>query len=258
MYAIPICPSKRRFIRKTVDSYVEGGTLDDVLRNQQDYEYADLNQRIRHLLRREIAFVLLWETPGQLKKSRVTHFARIFGREIEIQVRDQNGGQDARSRCSDSDQIQSRPSSFEVDSMRTRKGSILALVATAALLISGAGAYAQPVTGWSPTPTLENLQTGLLEMISRLHLTHAQHEQVERIIANETMQLALTRGDHNLSVAGVFAQEHVIRIQARKQIASILTPRQTEKVAKQMIHDMEKRERWGEDPTAFFSIPATY
>ena len=142
--------------------------------------------------------------------------------------------------------------------MRNRKGPILALVATAALLISGSGADAQPVTGWSPIPTLENLQTGLLEMISRLHLTHAQHEQVERIIANETMQLALTRGNPNLSVAKIFAQEHTIRIQTRKQIASILTARQTEKVAKWMIHEMEEHERWGEDHTSFFSIPATY
>jgi hypothetical protein len=78
--------------------------------------------------------------------------------------------------------------------MRTRKGPILALVAAAVLLISGSGAYAHPVTGWSPIPTLENLQTGLLQMISRLHLTHAQHEQVEQIIANETMQLARLGG----------------------------------------------------------------
>jgi Spy/CpxP family protein refolding chaperone len=142
--------------------------------------------------------------------------------------------------------------------MTTHRRPILALVAAAALLASSSGVYAQPVTGWSPIPTLENLQTGLLEMIGRLHLTHAQHEQVERIIANETVQLALTRGNSNLSVAKIFAQEHAIRIEARRRIASILTPRQTEKVAKWMIHEMEERERWGEDPTAFFSIPATY
>ena len=142
--------------------------------------------------------------------------------------------------------------------MKTRKGPILALAATGALLISGTGAYAQPVTGWTPIPTLENLQTGLLEMISRLHLTHAQHEHVERIIADETIHLALTRGNPDLSVAKIFAQEHAIRIQTRRQITSILTPRQTEKVAKWMIHEMKEHERWGEDPTAFFSIPATY
>jgi Spy/CpxP family protein refolding chaperone len=142
--------------------------------------------------------------------------------------------------------------------MTTHRRPILALVAAAALLASSSGVYAQPVTGWSPIPTLENLQTGLLEMIGRLHLTHAQHEQVERIIANETVQLALTRGNPNLSVAKIFAQEHAIRIQARRQIASILTPRQTEKVAKWMIHEMEEHERWGEDRTAFFSIPAIY
>lgn len=142
--------------------------------------------------------------------------------------------------------------------MRTCQELILLLVAAVTFLACGSSAYAQPVTGWSPTPSLENLQTGLLEMIGRLHLTHAQHEQVERIIANETMQDALTRGNPNLSVATIFAREHAIRIQARRQIASILTPRQTEKVTKWMIHEMEEHERWGGDRTGFFSIPATY
>lgn len=142
--------------------------------------------------------------------------------------------------------------------MRTCNGSILTLVAAAALLISGSSAYAQPVTGWSPIPTLDNVQTDLLEMIKHLHLTHAQHEQVEQIIASETMQFALTRANPNLSVAKIFAQEHAIRSHARKQIASILTPRQKEKVAKWVIHELEERERWGEDPTDFFSIPAIY
>ena len=142
--------------------------------------------------------------------------------------------------------------------MRAYDRLVLACFAIAAVLTLGSGAYAQPVAGWSPIPTLENVQTGLTEVIGRLHLTHAQHEQVEKIIANETMQLALTRGDSNLSVARVFAQEHIIRLQTRRQIASILTPRQTERLAKIIIHHMEERERWGEDPTAFFSIPATY
>jgi hypothetical protein len=142
--------------------------------------------------------------------------------------------------------------------MRTRQGLILALVAACGLVIAGSGVDAQTMTGRTPIPTLEDLQTGLPEMISRLHLTHAQHEQVERIIANETMQLALTRGNSNLSVAKIFAQEHTIRIQTRKQIASILTAHQTEKVAKWMTHEMEEHERWGEDHTSFFSIPAIY
>ena len=141
--------------------------------------------------------------------------------------------------------------------MRNCNGPILALLAVAAL-IPGSSAYAQPVMGWSPIPTLDNVQTGLLEMIKHLHLTHAQHEQVERIIASETMQFALTRGNPNLSVAKIFAQEHAIRSQARSQIASILTPSQKERVAKWVIHELEERERWSEDPTDFFSIPAIY
>jgi hypothetical protein len=79
--------------------------------------------------------------------------------------------------------------------MRTRKGLILALVAASGLLIAGSGVDVQTMTGRTPVPTLENLQTGLPEMISRLHLTHAQHEQVERIIANETMISAIASTD---------------------------------------------------------------
>jgi Spy/CpxP family protein refolding chaperone len=142
--------------------------------------------------------------------------------------------------------------------MRTCEKPILAFVAVGALLASSSSALAQPVRGWGPIPTLENLQTGLLEMIRHLNLTHAQHEQVERIIANETMQLSLARGNPNLSVAQILVQEQTVRIQARRQIDSILTPRQKEKVAKRMIHEMEEQQRWGEDTTGFFSIPATY
>ncbi len=142
--------------------------------------------------------------------------------------------------------------------MRMCEGPILALVAVGALLACSSSGGAQPVTGWGPIPTLENLQTGLLEMIRHLNLTHAQHEQVERIIANETMQLSLTRGNPNLSVAKILVQEQTIRVLARRQIDSILTPRQKEKVAKRMIHEMEEQQRWGEDHTEFFSIPATY
>jgi Spy/CpxP family protein refolding chaperone len=142
--------------------------------------------------------------------------------------------------------------------MKICNGSILTLVAAAALVISGSSAYAQPVTGWRPIPTLDNVQTDLLGIIKHLHLTHAQHEQVDRIIATETMQFALARGNPNFSVAKIFAQEHAIRSQARKEIASILTPRQKEKIARWVIHEMEERERWGEDPTDFFSIPAIY
>jgi Spy/CpxP family protein refolding chaperone len=142
--------------------------------------------------------------------------------------------------------------------VRARIGSILTLVAAAAFLMSGSSAFGQPVTGWSPIPTLDNVQTDLLGMIKRLHLTHEQHEQVDRIIATETMQFALTRGNPNLSVEKIFSQQHAIRSQARKEIASILTPRQKEKVAKWVIHEMEERERWAEDPADFFSIPAIY
>lgn len=138
--------------------------------------------------------------------------------------------------------------------MRILEGPILALAA--AFLASSSGAQAQPPV--TPIPTLENLQTGLMEMISRLHLTHTQHEQVERIITNEAVELSLTRENPNLPVAGIFAQEHSIRLQTRRQIEAILTPRQIEKVMKLMIHDMEERQRWGHDPTAFFSIPSTY
>jgi hypothetical protein len=142
--------------------------------------------------------------------------------------------------------------------MRTCNGSILMLVAAAALLIPGFRAQSQPVTGWSPIPTLDDVHTDLLGVIKRLHLTQAQHAQVDQIIANETMQFALTRENPNLSVAKIIAEQHAIRSQARKQIAAILTPSQKEKVAKWVIHELEERERWGEDPADFFSIPAIY
>jgi len=142
--------------------------------------------------------------------------------------------------------------------MKSCKATVLGFVAVTVLLSSNSAAYAQPVAGATTVPTLVNLHTRLLEVLGRLHLTHAQHEQVERIIANETVQLALTRGNPNLSVAKVFSQESVIRLQAHRQIASLLTARQTEKVAEWMIHEMKEQERWGEDHTTFFSIPATY
>ena len=141
---------------------------------------------------------------------------------------------------------------------RPGQAEILALVAATAILISGSRAYAQPVTGRTALPTLESLSSGLLEVISQLRLTHEQHEQVERIIQNETIQLARTRANPNLSVAKIFAQEHVVRMQARRQIAALLTARQAEKVAKIILHDMEQTQRFGYDHSAFFSIPDTY
>lgn len=142
--------------------------------------------------------------------------------------------------------------------MRIHRGQLPALIASAALLTFCSRANGQPVTGWAPIPTLENVQTGLLEVLSKAHLTHAQHEEVERIIANETFQLALARGNENLSVAKVFAREHAVRLQARRQIEALLSPAQKLRVAKYIIHEMEEDERWGEDRTHYFSIPATY
>jgi hypothetical protein len=142
--------------------------------------------------------------------------------------------------------------------MKLFKATILAFVAVMFLLSSNSAAYAQSAPGVYRLPTLENVQTELPELLGRLHLTHAQHEQVERIIANETFQLALTRGNSNLSVAKIFSQENAIRIQTRRQIAALLTARQAERVAKWVIHELKERERWGEDRTEVFSIPAAY
>src|SRR5579871_73994 len=104
---------------------------------------------------------------------------------------------------------------MEMWPMRRRDESMLAVIAAAVLVACSATAYSQPVTGWGPIPNMQNVQTGLLEVISHLRLTHAQHEQIERIIANETMQLALARGNSNLSVAKIFIREDAIRIEAR-------------------------------------------
>jgi hypothetical protein len=131
-------------------------------------------------------------------------------------------------------------------------------ILAAAVLAPHSPLKAQPFTGWAPIPTLENVQTGLLHVLSKIHLTHAQHEQVERIIANETFQLALARGNESLSVARVFAREQAVRLEARRQIEALLTPNQKLHVAKYIVHEMEEDERRGEDRTHFFSIPATY
>jgi hypothetical protein len=53
-------------------------------------------------------------------------------------------------------------------------------------------------------------------------------------MAGEALQLQMARGNPHLSVAWVFAQEQVIRIQTRRQIASMLSPKQKQKVAKLM------------------------
>src|SRR5215472_7138590 len=100
--------------------------------------------------------------------------------------------------------------------MSRHQGVILALVATAATLLSSSPACGQPVTGYSPVPSVEDVSTDLVRMVNRLDLTREQHEQLERIIANETMQFWLTRANPNLSVAKIFIQEHAIRLQARR------------------------------------------
>ena len=79
-------------------------------------------------------------------------------------------------------------------------------------------------------------------MLERLHLTHAQREQVEQIMAGEALQLQMARGNPNLSVASVFAQEQAIRLQTRRQIASMLSPKQRQKVTELMTRRAMKLE----------------
>lgn len=140
--------------------------------------------------------------------------------------------------------------------MSTRRGPFLALAAAAIVLASSVGADAQVAA--SLIPRLEAVQSGLIDRIDHLHLTHSQHEQVERIIADEAAQLWLLRGNPNLSVAKIFTEEQAIRVAARRQIVALLTAKQVEKLTKMMIHEIEEGQRWGHDQTGFFSIPSIY
>jgi Spy/CpxP family protein refolding chaperone len=128
------------------------------------------------------------------------------------------------------------------------KGMITALVVTGFFITSPPSLCAEAGAGVIQTgpgmyaPTLETLQRGLEDMLDRLGLTHAQREQVEQIMAGEAMQLQMTRGNPNLSVAQVFTQEQKIRIQTRRQIASMLSPKQTQKLTEFMMRKIVKSE----------------
>jgi hypothetical protein len=139
--------------------------------------------------------------------------AFAYSHQFRCQNREADGIE-ARVFYSGQSQFQASSGCMEANFVRTRRGPIRTLVLAAALLTSSPGAYAQLAA--DRTPTLEMLQTGLREMISRLKLTHLQHEQVERIIANAAIQLQLTRENSSLSVAGVLAQQQTIRIQTRR------------------------------------------
>ena|SRR5579864_8849266 len=128
------------------------------------------------------------------------------------------------------------------------KGVIPALVVTGFFITSRPSLCAEAGTGVIQTgpgiraPSLEMLQTGLEDMLDRLGLTHAQREHVEQIMAGEPMQLQMTRGNPNLSVAQVFTQEQEIRIQTRRQIASMLSSKQTQKLMELMMRRIVKSE----------------
>jgi hypothetical protein len=128
------------------------------------------------------------------------------------------------------------------------KGVIPALVVTGLLITFRPSQCAEAGTGviqMGPgvrAPSLEMLQTGLEDMLDRLGLTHAQREQVEQIMAGEALQLQMTRGNPNLSVAQVFTKEQEIRIQTRRQIASMLNLKQTQRLTELMIRRIVRTE----------------
>lgn len=133
------------------------------------------------------------------------------------------------------------------------RGPILALVVTSFFitprhsLCAEAGAGVIHMGPRVRAPNLEALQIGLEDTLERLNLTHAQREQVEQIMAGEALQLQMARGNQNLSVAGVFSQEQAIRVQTRRQIASILSPKQKQKVTKLMTRRAVKLENRAND-----------
>ena len=54
------------------------------------------------------------------------------------------------------------------------------------------------------------------------------------------MQLQMTRGNSDLSVAQVFVREHAVRTQTRRQIVSILSAKQTQKFTELMVRSAAK------------------
>jgi Spy/CpxP family protein refolding chaperone len=66
-------------------------------------------------------------------------------------------------------------------------------------------------------------------------------------MAGEALQLQMAHGNPNLAVARVFAQEQAIRLQTRKQIASMLSPKQRQKVTELMTRRAVKLENRAND-----------
>jgi Spy/CpxP family protein refolding chaperone len=136
---------------------------------------------------------------------------------------------------------------------KMKKGSILALVVTGFFFTSRPGLSAEAGTGvrqvspGMPVPTLETEPRRLEDLLDRVKLTHAQRERVEQIMEGEAVQLQLARGNPNLSVARVFAQEQAIRIQTRRQISAILTAKQTQELTELILHRRVKLENQIED-----------
>ncbi len=128
------------------------------------------------------------------------------------------------------------------------KGVIPALVVTGLLISFRPSMCAEAGTGVIQTgpgmrvPSLEIQQTGLEDTLDRLGLTHAQREQVEQIMAGEALQIQMTRGNPDLSVAQVFTKEQEIRIQTRRQIASMLNPKQKQRLTELMIRRIVRTE----------------
>lgn len=66
-------------------------------------------------------------------------------------------------------------------------------------------------------------------------------------MASEALQLQAVRRNPNLSVAKVFGREQAIRLQTRRQIASMLSPKQAHKVAELMTRRAVRLENRAND-----------
>jgi Spy/CpxP family protein refolding chaperone len=133
------------------------------------------------------------------------------------------------------------------------KGPILGLLVTGFFTTTRLSLCAEAGAGVIQTgpgvraPSLETSQIRLEDMLDRLNLTHAQRERVEQIMAGEALQLQMARGNPNLSVARVFTQEQVVRIQTQRQIASMLSPKQKQKVTELITRRAVKLENRAND-----------
>jgi hypothetical protein len=114
-------------------------------------------------------------------------------------------------------------------------------------LSAGAGSDGIQLSTSVGAPTLETLQVGLEDMLDRLKPDPCAARASRADFGHRSAPVAVGAQNPNRSVARVFGQEQAIRLQTRRQIASMLSPKQTQKVAELMTRRAEKLENRAND-----------